>query len=180
MRFVGGTNGKTKGGIHVTCLPHLTNGTRQEARLRNGTSTLRDVTTTSGPCGTRLGLVGQIRPWGQEWVRTPLRAPHLPGVVTYNSGLLSYLNATIPVSIDALYGMLSKFACLLSSQQGSSRLVRSPPSPISPIFVTTSLILKSNTFFCPPFRPPPPGCAHSPPSASLTSPIFLANPSISQ
>ena len=67
------------------------------------------------PCGTRLGLVGQIRPWGQEWVRTPLRAPHLPGVVTYNSGLLSYLNATIPVSIDALYGMLSKFACLLLS-----------------------------------------------------------------
>ena len=39
---------------------------------------------------------------GQEWVRTPLRAPHLPGVVTYNSSLLSYLNATIPVSIDAL------------------------------------------------------------------------------
>ena len=44
---------------------------------------------------------------GQERVRTPLRAPHLPGVVTYNSGLLSYLIATIRVSIDALCVMLS-------------------------------------------------------------------------
>ena len=53
MRVVGSTNGKTTNGIHVTCLPDLTNGTRQEERLRYDTSTLCDVTTTSAKARTR-------------------------------------------------------------------------------------------------------------------------------
>ena len=40
--------------------------------------------------------------------------------------------------------------CMVAlSWQGLSRLVWSPPSLISPMLVTTSLILKSNTFPCP-------------------------------
>ena len=41
------------------------------------------------------------------------------------------------------------------------------------MFVTRALILKSNTFSCPPSRPPPPGCAHSPPSPPLFDPLVL-------
>ena len=41
------------------------------------------------------------------------------------------------------------------------------------MLVTTALILKSNTFSCPPSRPPPPGCAHSPPSPPLFDYLVL-------
>ena len=55
---------------------------------------------------------------------------------------------------------------------GVSRLVRSPPSPISPIFVITLLLHKFNAFFCQLCRLPPPERAHpsssSPPFCSLT------------
>ena len=41
------------------------------------------------------------------------------------------------------------------------------------MLVTTSLIFKYNTFPCPPFRPPPPRSAHSPPYPPLFDPLAL-------
>ena len=41
------------------------------------------------------------------------------------------------------------------------------------MLVTTALILKSNTPSCPPFRPPSPGSAHSPPYPSSFVPLVL-------
>ncbi len=41
------------------------------------------------------------------------------------------------------------------------------------MLVTTALILKSITFPCPPFRPPSPGSAHSPPYPSFCDPLVL-------
>ena len=43
------------------------------------------------------------------------------------------------------------------------------------MLVTTALILKSNTFSCPPFRPPSPGSAHSPPYPSSFDPLVLSH-----
>ena len=39
--------------------------------------------------------------------------------------------------------------------------------------ITTSLILKYNSFSCPPSSPPPPGFAHSPPYPPLFVPLVL-------
>ena len=41
------------------------------------------------------------------------------------------------------------------------------------MLVTTSLILKYNSFSCPPSSPPPPGFAHSPPYPPLFDPLVL-------
>ena len=59
---------------------------------------------------------------GQEWVRTPLRAPHLPGVVTYNAVLLPCLNAKIRMSVDVLCRMKSPFMPLVAHSIGAARI----------------------------------------------------------
>ena len=61
--------------------------------------------------------------------RTPYSAPHLLDMVTYNLGLLSYPNATIPVSIAALYVMLSTFTYLPPFQQGFRARYEPPHLP---------------------------------------------------
>ena len=67
-------------------------------------------------------LVARTVHGNQGWVRFPSRAPHLPGVVTYNAVLLPCLNAKIRMSVDILCRMKSTFMSLVAHCIGAAKI----------------------------------------------------------
>ena len=74
------------------------------------------------PSGKLTKLVARTVHGDQGWVRFPSRAPHLPGVVTYNAVLLPCLNAKIRMFVDVLCRMKSPFVSLLAYCIGAARI----------------------------------------------------------
>ena len=74
------------------------------------------------PSGRLTKLVARTVHGNQGWVRFPSRAPHLPGVVTYNAVLLPCLNAKIRMSVDVLCRMKSPFMSLVAHSIGAARI----------------------------------------------------------
>ena len=80
------------------------------------------VKNISCPSGRLTKLVARTVHGNQGWVRFPSRAPHLPGVVTYNAVLLPCLNAKIRMSVDVLCRMKSPFMSLVAHSIGAARI----------------------------------------------------------